>query len=149
MAESAEHIALVQLLEKWICINLLNYDNGAIRIDSPNACGKATPPPVINQYRPDIYVDYKGVLIIGEAKTERDLDCSHSKRQFESYLMTCEMYEGKSYLIVAVSNFVEASARNMLKSIRKRLNVMKTEHHVISPLTEKEVVICNAENKTY
>lgn len=136
MAESDTHIVLVRLMLSWISSNLLDNDSGSILVDLPETNAKTKPQPVIDQYRPDIFVYYKEILIIGEAKTERDLERSHSKKQFESYIRTCEMYDGKSYLIVSVPCFVEPTARNMLKNICRNLDARKTEIRVVSKLLQ-------------
>ncbi len=136
MAESETHIYLVRLLYKWICSNLMNNDSGCIYSDLPETSSFSKPQKVINQYRPDIFAERGNVLIIGEAKTENDLEAIHSKKQFESYLITCEEFKGESYLIVSVPCFIEPSAKNLLNNLKKKLNIKKTQVKVISKLMQ-------------
>lgn len=37
-------------------------------------------------YIPDIYYNFNNIVIIGEAKTSKDIDCQHSMLQFDSYI---------------------------------------------------------------
>lgn len=136
MAESETHILLVRLLYSWIGKEFLNNDCGAICADLPEFSTFSKPPLVFNQYRPDIFIQKQGLMIIGEAKTEKDLECSHSKKQFESYIRTCELHEGTTYVIVSVPCFVESSARNMLRQICRKIGACKTQILVISKLMQ-------------
>ncbi len=43
-------------------------------------------------YVPDLYYKYNDLIIIGEAKTENDLERVHSINQFESYINHLENY---------------------------------------------------------
>ncbi len=134
MAESEMHINLVRLMFAWTSEHLLNNDHGSVFIDLPETKTFAKPPPIIDQYRPDLYSLKNNVLIIGEAKTTNDLDSIHSKNQFISYFRTCEMHEGNSILILAVPCFTEATAANLLKQIRKKNGFCKARIKVISQL---------------
>lgn len=132
MAESQVHLSLVRFLSLWVSKNLLNNDSGSIYVDLPETNAYGKPPQIIDQFRPDLFAKMDECLIIGEAKTELDLESRHSKSQFESYIKTCELHEGKSYLVISVPCFVEASAKNLLNQICKRLKANKTEIIVIS-----------------
>ena len=94
MAESLFHLNLVNELVSWISATLLNGDIGLMLIDRPES-GKKSKPPKIGGYIPDIFVtgSEKYTLIIGEAKTAKDLERNHSINQIREFLLKCKQME--------------------------------------------------------
>jgi len=113
MAESQSHIDLVRLLNRYIEVEL-NIDCGHILIDTPET-NSVNKPPLIRDYRPDIYAKEKGTLFIGDAKTDSDWDRKHSHDQYHAYVAECLAHEGSSVLLLAVPWHVERSVRSRLK----------------------------------
>lgn len=55
-------------------------------------------------YIPDVYYNFNKIIIIGEAKTSKDIDCQHSMLQLNSYInFLRENYYNNNelYLIIA------------------------------------------------
>jgi hypothetical protein len=124
---------LVKELVTWISINHLNGDIGHIFADLPeNPSNKK--PPVINSFIPDVFVpDSAGVsLIIGEAKTARDLENKHTKSQLEAFLHRCSL-SNNGILVMAVPWDLVRSA----KSILERLRIQTGTHNVKIIVLEK------------
>lgn len=137
MAESTQHIILVQKMYEWVCNNILNCDSGCVLVDLPEVCRDAKPPKVVNEFKPDLYAHEIGrdILIIGEAKTYDDLETRHSLFQYESYVMTCKLHSGKAYIIMAVPWQLEARAKNIIRRIIKKHNAENIELVVLKKLS--------------
>ena len=90
MGESISHISLVNDIEAYVLEHFVSKDSSCIFIDSPENA-KNCVPPIINGYRPDLYVPSFGDkgLIIGEAKTWYDLEKSHTMNQLDAFLRAC------------------------------------------------------------
>ena len=84
-----------------------------------------SPPVLLSEHRPDVYLDYNNILFIGEAKTKNDVFSRHSQEQYNSYLKYCSMYTGNSYLSIIVPWDFLRSIKNYLKNIKikQQLNV--------------------------
>jgi hypothetical protein len=80
---------------------------------------------------PDVMFCYKGLMIIGEAKTLDDYNKKHSYRQFESYMRECQSFPGESYIIICVPWPLFINAQNHFKLLKKKYN-NKTSVIVIS-----------------
>ena len=78
MGETSKHIDFVYLLKK-VVENDKRIDHGLVYIDTPESRNNC--PPIINGYKPDLYYEFDGILIIGEAKTKNDLNNKHTKSQ--------------------------------------------------------------------
>lgn len=108
---------------------MLSVQPEYILVDLPNSTYK--PPKLTNNYHPDIYYNHNNTLVIGEAKTVNDIDNTHSRNQYISYLQECQNFQGQAYLIVCSSWTMSIMFKNLLKYI-KRLNNFKTTIIVLS-----------------
>ena len=70
---------------------------------------------------PDAYVALSelGAVVIGEAKSLKDLENSHTEAQVTAFLKRCEMAEGSTF-ILAVPWPVERLARGLLTHLQAR-----------------------------
>ena len=118
MAESAAHIRLVDQLQYWISELLLDGDSGCMLVDSPDNTVSSRPPK-IRGFVPDAYVSCGpgDVLVIGEAKTARDLVRKHSLDQIAAFLQTCSESEN-SYFILAVPWDQARLAQSLVKKLK-------------------------------
>ncbi len=118
MGESESHTKLVKEIVTWICSNHLHGDPGFIFADLPDN-PPSKKPPVINNFIPDVFVpESSGVaLIIGEAKTARDLENRHTRSQIETFLRRCAL-TNNAILIMAVPWDLVRSARLLLRKLK-------------------------------
>ncbi len=118
MSESGQHKKLVEIIAEYvegrvgrdyICfIETDLYDN------------RPLPQLTEEGFRPDLFFEYNGLMIIGEAKTSNDVSRAHSLAQYASYLKKCSLYTGKAEFIMAVPWMEQARANNIVKEIRKK-----------------------------
>lgn len=93
----------------------------------------STRPPSIEGYVPDAYVklNEQGRVVIGEAKSMRDLENAHTDAQVKAFLRRCGMAEG-SVFILAVPWPIERLARALLTNFRVREGLPTVEIVVLS-----------------
>ena len=132
MGESSLHVDLVKILIKWISLNLLDYKNDLIMIDGSLSNRQNTPPKIYG-FIPDTYVTKgpKDLLIIGEAKTAKDLETLHTKRQLEAFLRKCAEH-GNAILIIAVPWDLAAFAKCILTNLKRNLGCDYLKTRVVS-----------------
>lgn len=79
-------------------------------------------------YVPDVYYNYKNIIIIGEAKSEKDLETSHSIEQYKSYIKYLNLHASngkKCILIIATPWQASISAYKILKTlINKKIKLI-------------------------
>ena len=82
---------------------------------------------------PDAYVmlNQQGRVVIGEAKSMRDLENSHTEAQVTAFLRRCGMAEGSAF-ILAVPWPIERLARALLTNCRVRERLSHVETVVLS-----------------
>lgn len=113
---------------------MLFGDGGRIYRDLQNE-NPQNIPPMINGYRPDIYVSSLPPIfnIIGEAKTSWDLEREHSMEQLTAFLSYCNITKD-TMLILAVPWDMVRLARAIIKNIKKKNNIQSVEATVLEML---------------
>ena len=134
MPESASHAKLVESMRKWIVDNRFDGDSGHVLVDNAEATA-ASKPPKAHGFIPDLYAKHRpGVgVIIGEAKTARDLENPHTEAQIRGFLRTCAE-ETNSLFVLAVPWHMERFARSLVRSIQRRDNTCGVETMVLEKL---------------
>lgn len=117
MSESANHKRLVEIIIEYVGEKVgCDY---VCFIESDIADEHPLPPMMEDGYRPDVFFEYDGTMIIGEAKTSDDISRQHSLCQYASYLRKCSLYSGNAEFVIAVPWIDQASANNILKKLKK------------------------------
>ena len=133
MGESQAHINLVHKLRDYVSACYLHNDDGRILIDLPTS-NTYSQTFIIDGHRPDLFVKTGcNKIIIGEAKTQDDLEREHSISQYITFLKYCSKYDS-SIFILAVPWDLTISARNLLNKITNDENIVKVDIDVIDRL---------------
>ncbi len=136
MAESELHISLVRHLFSWVKDNFFSGDTGIIYVELPEVPKYSKPFSLCCGVRPDLSAKrpQDNLLILGEAKTEADLETRHSIMQYNSYIEECENHSGPAIIVIAVPWFVQRTALNLLVSLLRKKAAKKTKIQVLEKL---------------
>jgi hypothetical protein len=134
MPESIKHIKLVSALVTWISTQYFSGDKGRLLIDSPEYTALSKPKR-IDGYVPDIFALklLGGGIVIGEAKTARDLDNKHTRYQIEAFMKYCAIRPG-SVLVIAVPWYLTRYARSLLCNISRSCGCDSVSTEVLDQL---------------
>ena len=127
MSQSEQHKKLVELTAD----KLKNrYSEIVIVVDLQSVPGDEVPP-LIEGFRPDIYAHNKQskLVVIGEAKTDNDIDTKHTYVQVRSFLNHLECRLNGNF-VLAVTGIGSDRAKTFLRFIHKELNLQKTSIEV-------------------
>ena len=98
------------------------------------------PPKSIDGFRADIYVNTPSMIIIGEAKTDNDINNNHTLAQFASYIREARLYDKKRHIVMSGSMPAYPSIRNFIRRYRKRNDVPGITFHTVDPYKKGEVL---------
>ena len=123
---------MVALLHSYIADGFCEGNRDRVLTDSVSNDSLARPPSIAG-YVPDAYVmlNELGRVVIGEAKSLRDLENSHTEVQVTAFLERCGMAGGSAF-ILAVPWPIERLARALLTNIRIREGLPHVETVVLS-----------------
>ncbi len=116
MSESNQHQKLVKMIIEDIANTV--GETYCCFIESDITDGHALPQLTAEGFRPDVMYQHQNIMIIGEAKTSKDVDRAHSLLQYESYIKKCSLFVGEATLIIAVPWMEYATVYNITQRIR-------------------------------
>ena len=130
----------------FVC-NAVNYitrifdlEENQILVDLGDPC--ITPPTVIDGFRADIYVHSPNYIIIGEAKTDNDINNKHTIAQISSYIKEVRTFHQERHIIMSCSCASYATVRNFLRN--KFINhedLSDITFHTVDPIRKGEVLL--------
>jgi hypothetical protein len=138
MSESVSHLELV----KRIICHIRSHFSGPFYVvtlhDLPGAIG-GEKPPKIGSFRPDVYAIDAPLsrTIVGEAKTQGDLETDHSRKQLKAFLGFLRL-QTNAVFVLAVPWQAVAQGRALLKSIQEELGASAVEIVVIDNIQGDE-----------
>ena len=119
MPESATHAFLVRVIIEYVEREFGNLVDIGIRDDAIHPV-RGERPPMIEGYVPDVYVTDVPTTrtLIGEAKTQKDIETEHSMRQISAFLKyLAETRNG--VFVLSVPLVAGPTARRVLSEINR------------------------------
>lgn len=119
MSESLYHICYVKKIISYVENKFSTNEVAFLRTDLPDTNERC--PRVIGGFIPDVYLKSTRFVIIGEAKTDNDIENKHTENQINSYILELRSYpECSKHLILCCSMLLFSTLKNMI--IRKKKN---------------------------
>lgn len=134
MGETEEHLQLVRRTVQYVEWRLRAYPAVAIFTDLPTTPRDGKPPRV-GGFVPDVFAtDVPTTFnVIGEAKTETDLEQPHTVLQLTAFLEHLRLLGG--ILVVAVPWQARAAARRLVQELTSSLSAQQVETVVIDEMS--------------
>jgi hypothetical protein len=121
MGVSYTHIALVKAMAGWVEQNCHPNEHSIMLLDLPDTLA-TNQPPIIGSFRPDLYIK-SNRLIIGEAKTARDIETKHSRAQYNHFLSHLSQYQDSLFILAVPWNCVP-STKSLIRRIQKENSIV-------------------------
>lgn len=123
MSQSEEHKKLVSLLAE----NLESRFPGIQLIIDILAVPGDEVPPIIGAYRPDLYAEITpdSPVIVGEAKTDTDLQNRHTYNQLSTFVTYLES-RGNGLFVLAISGLIADQAKTFMRFVYQALGIKST-----------------------
>ena len=137
MAESAAHMefvrGIVNYISKWPdCVPEM------IEVDLPEFSGRTTQ--ALNKFYPDVYYRDFDKIIIGEAKTDNDIDNSHTHSQLDAYIAHTGIFCLERHIILSGSFYAFSELKNIVIRKKRKEHLMDVTFHILSPLHKPAVI---------
>jgi hypothetical protein len=120
MSDSATHVELVHSILSFVNSNFSTTSFVVLT----DLAGSVNKPPRINGFVPDVFAQDipRTTVIIGEAKTSKDLETDHSRSQVEAFLRFLGA-QSNAIFILAVPWPVAVTARHIAKRYLESIHV--------------------------
>lgn len=128
MAESQLHMDLVRKIALYIKQIIPDFSASLLDAELPEY-GRT--PQCIYGYYPDIRYRDNNAIIIGEAKTQNDIDNDHTEAQLNAYIDELQTYNLQRHIIFCVPFVSYSQMKNRLRRIKEQRKLKDISFHVI------------------
>lgn len=128
MGESLKHVRLVQeIIDRVKCI-----DPQAVILADTSIIADLNKPPKICGHIPDVYarIDMLRQTIIGEAKTQKDLENDHTMSQLQAFLTYCRV-NPETRLVLAVPWMMRGFVHNLFNRMKEEMDLPKESVEIL------------------
>lgn len=129
MAESRQHKELVRRIVSYIEA-MPNCCHDFIEADLFDFNTRTSR--VVGGYFPDVFYKDDSQIIIGEAKTEADLQTPHTDKQIASYIAECKLFSGDRHIVLSVPFFASNSLFNYINRRIENYHSCNIKFHLIN-----------------
>ena len=114
------------------------FDVDSRQIASDLAESIDRPPSDIDGFRADVYVNTPRYIIIGEAKTDGDIEKKHTYAQLASYIKEAKTFDKERHIVMSCSMAAYPTMRNFIRRFRKHNDVPDIIFHTVDPFKKGE-----------
>ncbi len=127
-------------------LNAINYIKREFEVDDSQinadlGDSSKLPPSVVDGFRADVYVNTPKYIIIGEAKTDNDINNNHTLAQFASYVKEVKSFDKERHIVMSSSMAGYPTIRNFIRRFRKINDVPNITFHTVDPYKKGEVLL--------
>ena len=138
MAESLQHQRLVERVVKAVAVTLSDCNEAICLVDGTTDSDGI--PRRIGGFRPDVYAADTSIVIVGEAKTAKDLESPRTEHQLRAFLKYVEAHTSR-HLVLAVPWTAVTTAKSVLRHAAPNWSSVCSRVHILDgiyPLTIPE-----------
>jgi len=137
MAESGIHMNFVRNIVSYMA-TMPNIMSELIESDLPEYSSRTTQ--ALNRYYPDVYYCDGTSIIIGEAKTDNDIDNLHTMSQLDAYIAHLGIFNMKRHIILSGSFYAFPELKNLIIRKKRKENITGISFHIIANLHKPFVI---------
>lgn len=138
MAESKAHMDFVRKIVSYIGTSIPACDKALIQAELPEFYSRT--PRVIGGYYPDVYHKNSRSIIIGEAKTDNDIETTHTEEQINCYIEEVRCYDIERHIVLCSSVFSFAMLKNMILRKKRHMNLDDITFHILDVYAKQAIV---------
>ena len=138
MAESHNHMNYVRKIVEYVKDIPTDFISRYLLVDLPDFPERPTP--TLDGYIPDVLYKDTNIIIIGEAKTIRDVENDHTERQINSYIEEVRCHKGTRHIVICSNALSFSHIKNMIVRKKNRENISDISFHILDNIYKVAVI---------
>lgn len=138
MAESFNHINYVRKIVEYVKDIPADFISHCLVADLPDF--PTRPTATLDGYIPDVLYKDTNTIIIGEAKTIRDVENDHTERQINSYIEEVRCHKGTRHIVICSTALSFSHIKNMIVRKKMRENISDINFHILDNICKVAVI---------
>ena len=123
--ESLTHMAFVKKIADHVSTIPGDFTRNLLCVELPGEYNRC--PQIIGGSIPDVFYNDSNYIILGEAKTDNDIDQEHTQRQLNDYINEARTYDADRIIILCTSIMGFSRMKNIIviKKMKEQLDDIK------------------------
>ena len=136
--ESLTHLAFVKKIADYVSTIPEDFTRNLLCVELPGDYNRC--PQIIGRSIPDVFYNDSNYIILGEAKTDNDIDQEHTQRQLNDYINEARTYAADRNIVLCTSIMGFSRMKNIIviKKMKEQLDDIK--FHVIDCFNKVQIL---------
>lgn len=136
--ESLTHMTFVKKIADYVSTIPGDFTRNLLCVELPGEYNRC--PQIIGGSIPDVFYNDSNYIILGEAKTDNDIDQEHTQRQLSDYINEARTYDADRNIVLCTSIMGFSRMKNIIviKKMKEQLDDIK--FHVIDCYNKVQIL---------
>lgn len=136
--ESITHMTFVKKIADYVSTIPEDFTRNLLCVELPGEYNRC--PQIIGGSIPDVFYNDSNYIILGEAKTDNDIDQEHTQRQLNDYINEARTYDADRNIVLCTSIMGFSRMKNIIviKKMKEQLDDIK--FHVIDCFNKVQIL---------
>lgn len=136
--ESLSHMTFVKKIADYVSTIPEDFTRNLLCVELPGEYDRC--PQIIGGSIPDVFYNDSNYIILGEAKTDNDIDQEHTQRQLNDYINEARTYDADRNIVLCTSIMGFSRMKNIIviKKMKEQLDDIK--FHVIDCFNKVQIL---------
>ena len=136
--ESSTHMAFVKKIADYVSTIPEDFTRNLLCVELPGEFNRC--PQIIGRSIPDVFYNDSNYIIIGEAKTDNDIDQEHTQRQLNDYISEVRTYDADRNIILCTSILGFSRMKNIIVTKKTKEQLSDIKFHVIDCFNKVQIL---------
>lgn len=136
--ESLTHMAFVKKIADYVTTIPEDFTRNLLCVELPGEYNRC--PQIIGRSIPDVFYNDSKYIILGEAKTDNDIDQEHTQRQLNDYINEARTYDADRNIVLCTSILGFSRMKNIIVAKKMKEKLDDVKFHLIDCYNKVQIL---------
>jgi hypothetical protein len=136
--ESLTHMTFVKKIVDYVSAIPEDFTRNLLCVELPGECNRCQQ--IIGGSIPDVFYNDSNYIILGEAKTDNDIDQEHTHRQLNDYINEVRTYDADRNIVLCTSIMGFSRMKNIIVTKKMKEQLDDIKFHVIDCFNKVQIL---------
>ena len=136
--ESLTHMSFVKKIADYVSTIPQDFTRNLLCVELPGEYNRC--PQIIGRSIPDVFYNDSNYIILGEAKTDNDIDQEHTQRQLNDYINETRTYNANRNIVLCTSIMGFSRMKNIIVMKKTKEQLDDIKFHVIDCYNKVQIL---------
>ena len=136
--ESLTHMSFAKKIADYVSTIPEDFTRNLLCVELPGEYNRC--PQIIGRSIPDVFYNDSNYIILGEAKTDNDIDQEHTQRQLNDYINEVRTYNADRNIVLCTSIIGFSRMKNIIVTKKMKEHLDDIKFHVIDCYNKIQVL---------